>query len=69
MNGCDSRRYWIGGEGLPSRYQVREKREQRQSQVGFSRLKPQQQGHVIWSWRIVFECVYAGFSGDKCVYT
>jgi hypothetical protein len=29
MKDCDSRS-WIGGEGLPSRDQVKEKREQRQ---------------------------------------
>jgi hypothetical protein len=50
MKDFDSRRSWIGGEGLPSRDQVREKREQRQSQVGFSRLEPQQQGHVVHSF-------------------
>jgi hypothetical protein len=27
MKDYDSRRYWIGGEGLPSRDQVKEKRE------------------------------------------
>jgi hypothetical protein len=27
---------WIGGEGLPSRDQIKEKREERLSQVGFS---------------------------------
>jgi hypothetical protein len=36
MKDCDSRRSWIGGEGLPSRDQVKEKREQRLPQVGFS---------------------------------
>jgi hypothetical protein len=41
MKDYDSRRSWIGGEGLPSRDQVKEKREQRQPQVGFSRVKPQ----------------------------
>jgi hypothetical protein len=29
MKDYDSRRSWIGGEGIPSRYQVKEKREQR----------------------------------------
>jgi hypothetical protein len=29
MKDCDSRS-WVGGEGLPSRDQVKEKREQRQ---------------------------------------
>jgi hypothetical protein len=32
---CDSRRSWIGGEGLPSRDQVREKTEQRAVTSGF----------------------------------
>ena len=36
---CDSRRSWICGEGLPFRDHVREKREQRKPQVGFSRLE------------------------------
>jgi hypothetical protein len=35
MKECDSKRSWIGGEGIPSRDQVKEKTEQRQSQVGF----------------------------------
>jgi hypothetical protein len=39
MKDCDSRS-WIGGEGLPSRDQIKEKREQRLSQVGFSQAKP-----------------------------
>jgi hypothetical protein len=36
MKECDSRRSWIGGEGLPSRDQIIEKREQRLLQVSFS---------------------------------
>jgi hypothetical protein len=32
----------MGGEQIPSRDQVKEKREQRQSQVGFSRENPQE---------------------------
>jgi hypothetical protein len=39
MKDCDSR-YWIGGEGIPSRDQIKEKREQRLLQVGFSQVKP-----------------------------
>jgi hypothetical protein len=52
MKDCDSRRSWIGGEGLPSRDQVKEKREQRLPQVGFSQVKPQESCVVQFSYKI-----------------
>jgi hypothetical protein len=66
---CDSRRSWIGGEGLPSRDQVKEKREQRQPQVGFSRAKPQERVKSYKFFHTILEVVYTGFNGDRCIYT
>jgi hypothetical protein len=66
---CDSRRSWIGGEGLPSRDQIKEKREQRLSQVGFSQAKPQERvaSYKVFPYRI-FMYMYMGASGDRRMY-
>jgi hypothetical protein len=53
---------------LPSRDRVKEKREQRQLQVGFSKAKPQERFVLYGVFRIVFSYVYAGANGDKHVY-
>jgi hypothetical protein len=67
MKDCDSRRSWIGGEGLPSRDQVKEKREQRQPQVGFSQVKPQERVVSYGFFRTVFLYMY-GSSVETGVY-
>jgi hypothetical protein len=51
------RRSRIGGEELSSRYQVKENKEKRQPQVGFSRLEPQQQSRAIQSFSYI-PCVH-----------
>jgi hypothetical protein len=42
MKDCDSRRSWIGGEGIPSRGKVKENEEHRLLQVGFSQENSQE---------------------------
>jgi hypothetical protein len=67
MKDCDSIS-WIGGKGLPSRDQIKEKREQRVLQVGFSQAIPQ--GKVV-SYNILHTgllYMYTSTNGDKCMY-
>jgi hypothetical protein len=68
MKDCDSRRSWIGGEGLPSKDQVKEKREQRKSQVGFHRAKPQERVESYGVCHTILEVVYVDFNGYRRVY-
>jgi hypothetical protein len=65
---CDSRMSWIGGEGLPFRDQVKEKREHRKPQVGFNRANPQERVEPYGVFCTVHEVVYMGFSGYMFVY-
>jgi hypothetical protein len=65
MKDYDSRIYWIVGEGIPS---IKEKREQRHTQVGFNIVKPQERVDLYRVCCTVLEVMYAGFGGDRCVY-
>jgi hypothetical protein len=47
MKDHDSRRCWISGEGLSYRDQIREKKTQRNLQVGFNRLEARKKDHTI----------------------
>jgi hypothetical protein len=59
MKDCDSRS-WIGGEGLPSRDQVKEKREQRNT-GGFQSEEATGECHVIQSFSYRFFVHVHGF--------
>jgi hypothetical protein len=65
---CDSRRSWIGGEGIPSRDQVKVKRKHRKPQVSFCRVNPQERVANYEVCHTILEVVYAGHNGDKCTY-
>jgi hypothetical protein len=65
----DSRRSWIGGEGLPSRDQYSQGEERTEAVAsGFQQIGAQQHGHVI-QFFTVFVHMYMGFNGDRRVYT
>ena len=68
MKGYDSRISWIGGEGLQSKYQVKEKLEQRYPQVCLSQAKPHERFTSYKVFHIVFMCLYTSHSGDRRVY-
>jgi hypothetical protein len=54
----DSRRSQIGVEGLSSIYQVKEKREERQPQVGFNRAKPHERVASYKVFCTILEVLY-----------
>jgi len=64
----DSRRYWIGGEVIPSRDHIIEKREQRFPRVGFIQMKTWGRVASYKVFRIGFMYMYERASGDMHMY-
>jgi hypothetical protein len=69
MKDCDSRS-WIGGEGLPSRDQVKEKREQRSCRWVSVRGSHKESVVSYKAFRtgFLYMYMYMGFSGDSHVH-